>query len=197
MRRTLLPALPLLLLVAACGGFEPEAPPAADAPAGERVESPALGIAVAHLPEGLAVAANQGTELVLKPAGERPGTLRVEVAPPSRAGVNLVQAINDHKAAVEAQPEGEYRGQVELMGPLGTAYASRGRYTAEGGPIEELIVFTIHPAGDRLLSLIYSYPVPDDTEARRDELMTLLGEIEGLGTPAEEAAPAAEPAAAP
>lgn len=187
MRRSLAFALPLLILLAACGGSEPGAGSPADAP--QRVESPALGLAVAALPGSLAVAVNQGQELLLEPADERPGSLRFELAPPPRGGVNLVQAVNDHKAAIEERPDGDYRGQVELMSPLGTAYASRGRYTGEGGEtVEELVIFTLHPTGDRLLSLIYTYPATGDTEERRDELIGVLAEIEGTGTPPEAAA---------
>jgi hypothetical protein len=187
MRRFSAFALPLLILLAACGGSEPEAGAPAEAP--QRVESPALGLAVAALPGSLAVAVNQGQELLLEPADERPGALRFELAAPPRGGVNLVQAVNDHKAAVEARREGDYRGQVELMSPLGTAYASRGRYTGEDGEtVEELAIFTLHPTGDRLLSLIYTYPAVGDTEERRDELIGVLAEIEGTGTPPEAAA---------
>lgn len=187
MRRFSTFALPLLILLAACGGSEPE--PTAPAAAPQRVENRALGLAVAALPDSLVVAVNQDGELVLEPADERPGALRFEVASPPRGGVNLVQAVNDHKAAIEERPGGDYRGQVELMSPLGTAYASRGRYTGEGGEtVEELVILTIHPTGDRLLSLAYTYPATGDTEERRDELLSLLGEVEGTGTPPEAAA---------
>jgi hypothetical protein len=173
-------ALTCLALLAGCGGSSGEAPAAA----GQRVENPALGVAIASLPKELKVRTNQGDELVLVPADGRPGTLRFEVAAPARGGVNLVQAVNDHKASIEARPDGEYRGQVELASPLGTAYASRGRYTGDGGKtVEELALFAVHPLGDRLLSLVYTYPTAGDTDARRDELIDVFGEVEGTATP--------------
>lgn len=167
-----------VLALAGCQGGEPP-PPEPAAASGLRVENPALGVAFASLPAGFQVEVNQGETLRLGLA-DRPGSLAVEVSEPGVT--NLVQAVNDHKAAIEALPGGVYRGQIELGTPLGRAYASRGRFQAEdgSGKVEEMRAFVLHPRGDRTITLVYRYPAGDDSEERRDELMGALGEVEGL-----------------
>jgi hypothetical protein len=186
---------------AAGGG---EAAPAAP----RRIENPQLAIALAGIESsGFELDANDGATLRLtRPAaeGSEAATLTYEAGEAQVAGVNLVDAVNQQKQAVEARPGGQFFGQVQLMSQLGNAYSTRGRYTGEGGgEVEELRLFAVHPAGDRLLSLVYVYPAqPGGTQARIEEAMAGLGLVEPLdtgaagddGTAGEGAAePAAEP----
>ena len=170
-----------VLTLGACAGGEDESAetPAAGA-AGEdtSVVNEELGLRLASTPEGLVVSTNQGSDLILTPADTaRPGEMKVLVTTPELGGVNLVAAVNNHKAEME-ELGGEYRGQTELMGPLGSAYASRGRYTENGQEMEDFRVFTLHPSGEEMITLHYLYPAPDETEVRRNELLAVLGEIE-------------------
>ena len=170
-----------VLLLGACAGSEDETADGtgSEAPTADTsTVNEDLGLRLASIPEGLTVRTNEGSDLVLAPTDSaRPGEMKVMSVVPELGGVNLVAAVNDHKAEME-EKGGEYRGQTELMGPLGTAYASRGRYTEGGQEMEDFRVFTLHPDGDRMITLHYVYPVPDDTEARRNDLLSVLGEIE-------------------
>jgi len=181
--------LAALTLAVACGTPKPaeEAAPV-DPAAGPRTENAALSIALASVPAAFRVEVNEVSELRLVRSDGTPGTLHFEVTP-VLGGVNLIEALKGHQQAIEAQPGGEYKGQIELRSPLGTTFASRGRYgvvrpdavESEGGVTEEFRVFGIHPDGSQLLTIVYSYPAGTDTAARRDELLALLGEIEPVG----------------
>jgi hypothetical protein len=191
--RRLAPALAAALLAAAgCGpqqegmttGVEPAEP--------ERVENPALGIAlVGPQAAGFDVVTNEGETLVLvrhATGDQAEAAFAYEVSPPQVAGVNLVEAVNEQKAAIEARPHGNFLGQVQLMSEvLGNAYSTRGRFTGEEGEeIEEVKLFAVHPSGDRLLSVTSRYrPAEGGSKARLDQAMAALGLIEPLMPEAE------------
>lgn len=171
----------LALLAAACQPAE-DADDGAEAAAAEpvRVESAGLGVALADLDSFFQVASTDGGTIVLTPADPAvAGELTVSAdEPKALGGVNLVAAIEDHKVSIEAR-EGEFKGQRELGGPLGTAFYSRGHYTAEDGtPTEETIIFTVHPLGDRVLRLVYAYPQGEDSAQRiQEQLFAVMGEL--------------------
>ena len=75
-------------------------------------------------------------------------------------------------------------GQVELGTELlGPAFSTRGRYLDEDGEaVEEVRIFAVHPAGDRLLHMTYRYPEsPGQTRARlEDQAFVAFGYIEPL-----------------
>ncbi len=171
--------------LAACQKEEPAPPPA---PA-VRVENPQLGLAIAALTE-FTLAANEGAAIELVPAGEgATGTVQVVAGKAERGGINLVAAVQEHKEDILARPDGDYKGQAEYVSPLGTTFASRGRSTEGGGTVEELMVYMVHPWGDRTLQVIYRYPAGDDTQARLGALMEgVVGELEALPPPAAEGA---------
>lgn len=183
------------LLAVLIGGCQPSSVPEAAVPV--RVESPELGIAIADLPEFFHLAVNEGTTLELVPADpEDGGRLTIVAGQGQVAGVNLVQAVWDHKAKIEGRPGGEFLGQRELGTHLGTAFYSRGQYQGEGEGVleEETAIFVIHPWGDRRLDLIYRYPAGDDTSERLEkQLFAVLGQIEGLTPVLVTEEPAEEP----
>jgi len=165
---------------------EPEA-----APAGERIENAATGVAIAALPPVFRLVAIDGERIVLGMSEEgAAGELVITPGEPEIGGINLVAAVENHQQEILNRPGGEYKGQRELDSPLGTAFYSRGRYRAseDGDALEEeTVIFLVHPWGDRTLQLIYRYPAGEDsTERIQDHLFALLGEIEEL--PAEGAA---------
>jgi len=175
------------IAIGLAAGCQSPAPPE---PAAQRIENAALGIAVAAVPEGLEVAVNDGERLELVPAGDAAtGRIEVSCGAPSLGGVNLVAAVQEHEAEIRAREGGEYRGQRELAGPLGTAFYSRGVYPGAAGPTEETVLFAIHPDGDRVLRLTYRYPAAADSGERVGQLLALLAELEPLA-PAAESAPA-------
>jgi hypothetical protein len=159
-----------LLACGAGGGSKAETP-------SNRVEAPGLGLAIANLPDGLEVTTNEGGTLMLVPKGKA-GTIVVQ-AGPAEVGPNLVAAVKEHQASIEARPGAEYLGVRELVTPLGSAYWSRGRYEQGGSTVEETRIVTLHPDGHRLLYLTSTYPAGDDSSARIQELLALLTEIEG------------------
>lgn len=169
---------------AACSEPEPpEAPPEEAAPA-ERVENPELGIALATVPEGFRLVSNDADGILLERKPELPpAEARIVVGPVQEAGVNLVAAVNDYKAEVEAKPEGKFLGMIEMMGPLGTAFSVRGRHAEGGEAVEEIRLLSVHPLENRMLTVVYGYAVPSDAKARMDEAMVVLGEIEAFTPP--------------
>lgn len=154
------------------------------APTPERVSNETLGVAVAALPQGATVVANDAT-LAFDLSGPGEATrCQIEVGPEQR-GVNLVEEIRGQRAAFEALEGGSYVGNTELMSPLGPAYAARGRFTGPAGAVEEVRLLTLHPSGNRLLVLRCAYPrtTDEDSKTRFGAIIGLLGELEGT-TPA-------------
>lgn len=180
----------LTVSLAGCGGGAHE--PSAGGPA----EAPPVVNAALHLTldppagAGFELAANEGTTLeLLRPAaeGREAATLTFAAGAPE-PNVNLVDAVNVQKAAIEARPGSQFLGQVQLMSQIGNAFSTRGRYPGDDGrEIEELRLFAIHPDGDRLLTLTYRYhPTAGETKERINEVMGALGLVRPVA-----AAPAA------
>jgi hypothetical protein len=179
MRTTAALAL-LLALLGACA--RQDGGPSAG---GGRVESPDLGVAVARLPDGFRQVRSGAETIELEGTSSRgPGRVVIAAGPVEIGGINLVEAVRAQKAAFEALPGGSYLGNRELVTPIGAAFTARARYQAEGREVEETKVFAVHPAGDRLLIVSYVYPAGGDSQERVQQLLLLIGEIEGLPRPA-------------
>lgn len=197
MRHHIVLAAAIAITAAGLGACKKEAPPP---PPAVRVESPQVGVAIAALAD-FVVAEGDGATIELTPAGEgATGRVSVVAGEAETGGINLVAAVKQHKEEILARPDGDYKGQAEYVSPLGTTYASRGRYTEDGGTVEERVIYMVHPWGDRTLQVIYRYPAGEDTQARLDALMDgVVGELEGLPAPGAEAEggesvpPAADP----
>jgi hypothetical protein len=146
-----------------------------------RVENPQLGIAIADLPDAFDVvtAAAETIELVAEgPAGA--GRAVIDAGPVQSGGINLIEATKERKAWFESQPGAIYHGNRELGTPIGTAFTARATYSTDSGEIEETWVCAVHPGENRLLTIAYTYPT-GETETRIEQLLALLGEIEGIG----------------
>ncbi len=164
-----------LLAALGCAKSEPTPP----VPTGPAVVNTDLGIALAEVPAGFSVKTNQGDQLVLVPVNPAtPGQVEFEVGP-EETGVNLVAAVKHHQAEVEAEPGATYEGARELVGPLGSAFWSR----AKVGDQEVVKLFTIHPSGNRLLTITYSYPAAGDSGQRVQQALDVLAEVEGIPGP--------------
>ena len=168
--RRFMPIL-IALSVVACAG--PPAPPPDPG-----VENLDLGIRLAAVPDGLVVTDNQGTSLQLRPADENVGGVLWIAVGPEQAGVNLVEAVKTHQERIEGLPEGDYKGAQELQGPLGTAFYSRGRFVEREVVEEETVILTIHPSGNRLLTISYRYPAGEDSSQRVEQLIDVLSYLE-------------------
>lgn len=157
--------------------------PEAEVAEPERVVNHELAIAIAALPEAFTTITSSGPTIELEAAGET-GTGKVVIAagPVDQFGINLVNEVKARKALFEAALDGQYFGNRELGTPTGTAFTARGAYTGENGPVEETWVYSIHPSANRLLTITYTYP-PGESEARVNQLLLLLGEIEAADTP--------------
>jgi len=169
------PILVLSILLAAgaataCGAREApaEKPPA-------RIECPSLGIVLVDPPAGLRLVRNDGETVVLEETGKE-GTITLARGTEAEDS-NLVQAVKDHQAAIEAREGAEYLGVRELVTPLGSAYWSRGRYPVDGKTVEETRIVTLHPSGTGILTLTSVYPAGDDSSQR---IQTLLGIVVGI-----------------
>ena len=171
------PAIAIALLACLAAGCQP-APSEPEPPPAVRLESPELGVAVAALPAAFQVVSNDAEGLVLEgPGGAR---LRLTIGPEQRTGINLVEAVKTRRSEIEAAPGGSYLGNRELMTPIGSAFTARGSYERNGARIEETTVFALHPSANRRLTLTYLYP-EGEAETRVQELLGVLGEIEGIG----------------
>ncbi|MEM1182872.1 MAG: hypothetical protein AAGM22_31295 [Acidobacteriota bacterium] len=181
MSRTALASLFALLLVLSIGCKPPESVEPAEAPP-ERVENAQAGVALADVPDFFTVVSNDGGVIELAPGDDTvEGKLTVMATEVETGGINLVAAIEDHKANLLAREAGVYKGQRELGTQLGTAFNSRGQWSEGGRTMEEAAVFLVHPQGDRKLVLTYTYPAGDDSSARlMDQLFAVLGEVEPL-----------------
>lgn len=172
-------ALALLVSFFLLPGCSREAPqPAAREPV--RVENPQLGIAIADLPDAFDVvsAAGETIELVADgPAGA--GRAVIDVGPVQSGGINLIETTKERRAWFESQPGAIYHGNRELGTPIGTAFTARATYSTDSGEVEETWVCAVHPGENRLLTITYTYPT-GETEARIEQLLALLGEIEGV-----------------
>lgn len=173
-------------LILTCFACQPATTAEEDLPVvAERVENLELGVAIMSLPPVFRVASNQDAVIQLVPsAAAATGRLTITATEPENSGINLVAAVEEHKAEILERPGGDYKGQREMITPMGTTFYSRGRYQGDEGEIEETTVFMIHPWQDRQLRLVYRYPAGEDTAERlQDQLFEVLGELEGLEQP--------------
>lgn len=179
MNRTLIrrAAATLVLVVGmmvGCTKSPPEPPPA------PRVENAELGIAIAAVNPPFVVTRNEGSILELQAPGETgDATLFIETTAETTGGINLVAEAEGMREWFEQQPQGQYFGNLELGTPLGPAFTSRGSYELDGTLVEEIRVFAIHPAANRMLRMTYRYP-PGEGKERLQQLAEILGEIEGF-----------------
>ncbi len=183
--------LALCVLAVFLPGCQPEEPEPEPEPA-QRVENPEVGVVLTDVPDFFALEVNDGSRLELVPAdGTTAGRVFVRAGEPETGGINLVAAVEEHKATILAA-SGEFQGQRELGTQMGTAFYSRGRFPDDGGQTtEETVIFMVHPLGDRTLQLVYRYPAGDDSKERiQDQLFSLLEVLEPLSesgaSPAEE-----------
>lgn len=171
------------LLAAACGGRQPAAP------VEEAVVNEALGLRLAPLPSDFEVAVNRQSDLELAPAADGVEGRVTFLVGEEETGINLVAAVKRHQQWIEEQPEASYQGGQELMTPHGTAFYSRGRFLLGLDPIEETVVLLKHPTQSRLLTIRYRYPAAADSSVRVQQLLDLVGALEGLPTGTEQPQP--------
>jgi hypothetical protein len=164
----------LALAVSALSCAEPPPPPP---PADTSVENVELGIQLASVPEGLETTVNEGSSLELRPTAEGVEGLVWFAVSPDLHAVNLVAAVQDHRAEIEGLPGGEYKGSQELQGDFGVAFYSRGRFSDAEATVEETVLFLIHPTASRQLEIHYRYPAADDSAARVEQLIEVLAEL--------------------
>ena len=181
MKRTALRRSSLVLVILAAASCGPAAPPE---PVVERVENPDLGVAIAALPEPFTVTKATGESIELTAAGPGgDGRLLIAAGAPRDRGINLLQAVEERKAAFEAAPGGRYFGNRTLGGSLGNVFTARGSYESGGVVVEETWAFALHPLEkNRMLTITYTYPT-GESEVRVKQLLDLLGEIEGQALP--------------
>jgi len=179
-----------LATLAGCGRNDtPAVTSAGDAPvepvsaAPQRIESPALHIALAGVPAGFDVTANQGATLRLeREPGLPPGEAWIEVGAPVEGGINLREIVRGQRADFEARAGGSFSGNGELELPDGRpAYYSRGRFDDNSKKVEEFRVWSVHPVdANRVMTVFYRYPAGEDSKKRLDDVLLLVHEIEGL-----------------
>lgn len=176
------PSLLALLSVATCR----QAPaPAPAPPAPTAVESAALGLRFAALPEGIRLAANDADRLAFDAISDGvPGSLVVTVAPVPADGADLPGEAKAFGAAAVAAG-GKFFGGNQLVTPYGDAYTARA--LVDAGAVEERRVFLLHPDDSfRLVTFVLRYP-PGETaaaNARLRQMLDLLAALEPFAGPA-------------
>jgi hypothetical protein len=168
----------MTVLALAVSALSCSGPPPPPQPQDTGVENSELGIRLLAVPEGLETAVNQGPNLELRPTGEGVEGAMSFVVGPEEHAVNLVAAVQDHQAKIEALPDGEYMGAQELTGDAGVVFYSRGRFLDDEATVEETVLFLIHPSDYRLLEIHYRYPAADDSASRVNQLIEVLSELE-------------------
>jgi hypothetical protein len=168
-------AVSALIVATACQDRQPAAP------ADLSVTNEALGLRLVSLPPEFVVAANQGRDLELIPADDAVSGLVTFEVGGEEQGINLIAAVNHHKREIEEQPEPEYQGGQELLTPFGTAFYSRGRFLSGLDEVEETVLLFKHPSEGRLLTIRYRYPAGADSSVRVQQLLDILGLLEGPG----------------
>lgn len=167
----------VLGLSVACAPQGDGSPQAEQAPAA--LASAALGLRLVDVPEELQIVPSPGDEIVMQPVDPAmPGRVSVAVQE-VMGGVNLVAALQGHQEQIEAREAGIYSGKQELVGPFGPAFLSRGRWQAQDGEREEILLFTLHPMRNGLVILSAEHPAGDDASWRANLLLGLLGRLEG------------------
>lgn len=173
--RVLTLALSTVLAAAACADRQPPAP------VDQSVTNEVLGLRLTSVPSDFVVDVNQGPDLELVPAERSVGGRVTFSVGQEEQGINLIAAVNRHKREIEEQPEAAYQGGQELLSPHGTAFYSRGRYLAGLDEVEETVVLLKHPTASRLLTIRYRYPAGADSSVRVQQLLDVLGVLEGTG----------------
>jgi len=175
MRARLATALTVSALLAGCGAHE--STPAGAEPAA--IASPALGLQLSPLPEGVAASGASGAKLALTARADGiDGVLTIEIVPPRSSAVNLVDEAKAFGEEAAAAPGGRFFGGNQLVTPTGPAYTVR--VLVDRGLSEERVVFLLHPDGSgRLVRLTLRYP-PGDGEAARARLRQMLDVVEKL-----------------
>ena len=164
----------LTMILTVFGCAEPPPPPPPDT----SVQNSALDLRLASTPEGLQTTLNEGASLELRPTADGAEGLVWFVVSPDLHAVNLVAAVADHQTHIESLPDGAYKGSQELQGDFGVAFYSRGTFSEAEAPVEETVIFLIHPTSNRLLEIHYRYPAADDSGARVEQLIAVLAELE-------------------
>lgn len=170
-----------LLVAAACG-------PGQDADSQEaevwRIENPDLGLAIAEMVPGFEIVTNDAFGLEFaNTAAETPGKLWFEIGPTENSGINLVEIVNAQRAVFEALPDGNFKGNRELMMTDGRpAFYSRGQFSEDGVVLEEIRISALHPIRNATLQIFYRYPETgeENSKERLNDLLLLIGEVEGF-----------------
>jgi hypothetical protein len=143
-------------------------------------ENTELRLRLSRVPAEFVVVTNDGDQLVLDHSDAAVGG-RITIANrPPEAGQNLPAETKVHRVFIENQENGDYLGGQELVTHLGTAFYSRGRYVVEGAEIEEVVVYSLHPYADRIMTVTYRYPAGLDSSVRIQQLFDLFAGLEGL-----------------
>ena len=114
------------------------------------------------------------------PAGP-PGSIWLEVGEPSDFGIEIDDVAKSHKPFYEGMPEGVHLAGRQIIGPLGPARYTRGRFLGDDGVTQQQIrLFMLHPLENRLVTLVSQHPAGDDGDSRGriTQLLVLLGETE-------------------
>ena len=96
-------------------------------------------------------------------------------------GPDLEQALRQHRQNFEGDPSVEFLGSGEVEGsPFAAAVWSWGRSAiGEENPIDELVLFTVHPHRPAVLAFRYLTPTTEgDVSDRLEELLTISAVVQ-------------------
>lgn len=144
-------------------------------------------VEASDLPMELACELVETTESPAGPAG----SIWLELGDPSEFGIEIDDVARGHREFFVEMPGGEFFGGRQIIGPLGPARYTRGRFQDDmGAAWEQIRLFMLHPLENRLVTIVSQHPAgeDEDTSARiNNHLLMLLTEMDLA-----DAAPAAE-----
>lgn len=170
--KTFLWCVALLVGAAMVGGCARDA----DLPGETDVAVPEAGVVIRQVPAGLRVVRGDDGRVALEPdRGE--GRITFAMSPPVEGVLDPLEPARDVQAEIEALSSGRFFGSQELRTPLGRAFTARGRFEARGVTMEEIRVLSVHPWGDRFLTVSSVHPAGEDTAERMHVLLDVFAEL--------------------
>ncbi len=95
------------------------------------------------------------------------------------SGTDLDRGITAHKKRLERMPGPNFLGSEEIDTAHGKGLFSRSTFDEDGVPASDICITILHPDSESILSVCYIYSGGRE-EARRDELLSVVAEVQSL-----------------
>ncbi len=96
------------------------------------------------------------------------------------AGSDLDGGVTAHKKRLERMPGPNFLGSEEIDTAHGKGLLSRSTFDADGVPTNVICITIPHPDKESILSVCYNYSGGGREDTRRDELLSVVAQVQGL-----------------